>query len=143
MPPHSSESWFAQGLAARRNLEFGATILRVRVFVRPLGRRTLLTIADCLDARLRDPVLSEIRFGRGGATLSEREVVLRAAALVRVSFDANLGFRVIAQVLRVGLEMGSYVLLVAIATWIMARPLLNEAVGYLRRSTAGKAAAAS
>ena len=33
--------------------------------------------------------------------------------------------------------------LVAIATWIMARPLLNEALGYLRGSEAGKAAAAS
>ena len=46
-------------------------------------------------------------------------------------------------VLRVALEVGTYVLLVAIATWIMARPLLHEAVGYLRGSTAGKAAAAS
>ena len=43
-------------------------------------------------------------------------------------------------VLRVGLEMGSYVFLVAIATWIMARPLLREAVGYLRGTGARQAA---
>jgi O-antigen/teichoic acid export membrane protein len=46
-------------------------------------------------------------------------------------------------VLRVALEVGTYVLLVAIATWIMARPLLSEAVGYVRGSAARKAAVVS
>jgi O-antigen/teichoic acid export membrane protein len=46
-------------------------------------------------------------------------------------------------VLRVALEVGTYGLLVAIATWIMARPLLSEAMGYVRGSAARKAAVAS
>jgi O-antigen/teichoic acid export membrane protein len=46
-------------------------------------------------------------------------------------------------VLRVALEVGTYGLLVAIATWIMARPLLSEAIGYVRGSAARKAAVAS
>jgi O-antigen/teichoic acid export membrane protein len=45
--------------------------------------------------------------------------------------------------LRLALEVGVYVLLVAIATWITARPLLREAVGYVRRSATRKAAVAS
>jgi O-antigen/teichoic acid export membrane protein len=45
--------------------------------------------------------------------------------------------------LRVALEAGTYVLLVAIATWVMARPLLSEALGYVRRSAARKPAVAS
>jgi hypothetical protein len=45
--------------------------------------------------------------------------------------------------LRLMLEVVTYVLLVAIATWITARPLLREAVGYVRRSAARKAAVAS
>jgi O-antigen/teichoic acid export membrane protein len=46
-------------------------------------------------------------------------------------------------VLRLSLEVGSYVLLVAVATWISARPLLSEAVGYVRGSANRKAAVAS
>ena len=44
--------------------------------------------------------------------------------------------------LRLTVEVGTYVLLVATATWMMARPLLSEAAGYVRGSATRRAAVA-
>src|SRR5262249_28033402 len=74
-----------------------AAILRPSGFVVAHDGRTRLAVGDGLETAGIDTLRDEVVLHRGGATVTEAEVVLDGAALVAMTFDGHLVIRILGQ----------------------------------------------
>src|SRR5690242_19115094 len=102
--PAPSRRWFTRSSrlcvtsgGAADDHELDAAILRPRFVARAFHQRAVLTVTDRLEPRGVDALVDEVRADRLGAPLAELAVLLGAAAVVGVAFDADLEVDVLAQ----------------------------------------------